>query len=110
MTKPVAPKSFLNFESSPVSQEAINKAVQEQKEAREKALALKYAQDLARAQEIVDEGKKRLKALRKAEADFLAEFKKLEAAKSVVEFAAVLNASPIRSQIGSLNLVGEYED
>ena len=108
MAKPVA-KSFLNFENSPVSQEVIDKAVAEQKEAREKQQALKYAQDIQTCQNIVDAGKKHLKRLRKTEADFLAEFKLLETAKSADEFAKILNASSIRNQIGTVNLVGEYD-
>jgi hypothetical protein len=50
-----------------------------------------------------------LKALRKAAADFHKEFSKLETTTNAQEFVNVLNGLPIRSELGGVNLKGDYD-
>lgn len=101
----------LNFSSSPVSQEAIDAALAEQKLASEKSRALAYAADVNRCQSVVDAGKRHLKALRKAADEFAAEFKKLEGCESAPAFAAALNGNAaLCHQLGSVRLIAEYDN
>jgi hypothetical protein len=101
--------AFLNFSNTPVSPEAIEAALKERNEAAEKQRALAYADDVTACQDIVERGKKRLKALRKAADDFHKEFSKLVPAQNAAEFVAILNGLPIRSELGSVNLKGDYD-
>lgn len=102
-------KTFLNFENSPVPQAAIDAALAKRNAAVEEQRALLIAEDVTACQRVVDAGRKHLKALRKAAEDFHAEFKKLEGAASAPEFVGVLNTLPIRHQIGSVTLRGDYD-
>ena len=101
--------SFLNFSNTPVSPEAIAAALKERNDAAEKQRALAYAEDVQACQDIVERGKKRLKVLRKAAADFHKEFSKLETPTNAQEFATALNGLSIRSELGSVNLKGDYD-
>lgn len=106
---PAQKKTFLNFENSPVPQEAIDAALKKRNQEAEEKRALVIAEDFDACQRVVDAGRKHLKALRKAVEDFHREFKKLEAASSAPEFVQILNTLPIRHQIGSVTLRGEYD-
>lgn len=105
-------KFRLNFSNSPVPAEAIEAALKEQEEKREKERALLCAQDVNSCQAAVDAGKRVLRAKRRALREFEAEFKKLESCDSAVEFAKVFNSLSIRNEIGvnSISLVAEYDD
>jgi hypothetical protein len=102
-------KSFLNFENSPVPQEAIDAALKKRNQEAEEKRALLIAEDVTACQNVVNAGVKHLKALRKAAEEFHAHFKKLEGAKSALEFVEILNTLPIRHQIGSVSLRGDYD-
>ena len=102
-------KSFLNFANSPVSPDAIAAALKKRNDAVEEQRALLIAEDVTACQRAVDAGRKRLKALRKAVEDFHSEFKKLEGVTSAPEFVAVLNTLPIRHELGSVILRGDYD-
>lgn len=105
----VTKAAFLNFSNTPVSPEAIEAALKERNEAAEKQRALAYADDVTACQDVVERGKKRLKALRKAADDFHKEFSKLEGAENAKEFADILNSLSIRPELGSVHLKGDYD-
>ena len=100
----------LNFSSTPVPREAIEKAKQEAAEAVAKQRAIAFANDENACQAVVDAGRKHLRALRKAADDFAAEFKKLEGADSAPKFVEILNGLSIRSVTGTIRLTANYED
>ena len=101
----------LNFSNSPVPAEAIEAALKKQKEASDESRALAYADDMRRCQNVVDAGRRHLKALRKAADDFAAEFKKLEGHESAPSFAAALNGNPaLTHEIGTVRLFAEYDN
>lgn len=102
-------KPFLNFQNSPVPQAAIDAALAKRNAAVEEQRALVIAEDVTACQNVVAAGLRQLKALRKAAEDFHAHFKKLEGATSAPEFVEVLNTLPIRHQIGSVTLRGDYD-
>ncbi len=99
----------LNFSNTPVSQEAIDKALSERRQKEEASKALAYAADVDACQRVVDNGRRQLKELRKAADEFAAEFKKLEGLESVPAFVEVLNTLSIRHSIGTVRPTAEYE-
>lgn len=102
-------KPFLNFKNSPVPQSAIDAALEKRNKEAEEKRALVIAEDVTACQNVVTAGLRHLKALRKAADDFHAHFKKLEGLNSAPEFVEVLNTLPIRHQIGTVTLRGDYD-
>lgn len=102
----------LNFSSSPVSSDVIAEVLAERAKQAEKERALRYASDMERCQRVVDACKKHLRELRKAEAAFLSEFKKLEAQDNAPSFAVAYNNSPLLRTTagGTLFLEADYEE
>ena len=102
----------LNFSSAPVSSDVIAAVLAERAQQAEKERALKYASDMERCQRVVDECKKHLRELRKAETAFLNEFKKLETPTNAPSFAEAYNSSPLLRRIagGTLFLEADYEE
>lgn len=103
----------LNFNSVPVSQQAIDDVVKEQQATQQKQLALAFSRDAQACQQVVNNGLRQLRALRKAADDFHTQFKKLEEDFATpADFKKALDSLPleVRRVLGGLFLEFDYEN
>lgn len=102
----------LNFgDDIEIPEEEIAAAIEEQQQEERKLRARDYALDRKNCQDVVDRGKAELARLRKAEEEFLKEFKKLKDIPAGPQFVEALNSlSPdARRVLGCVDLRGSYK-